>query len=549
MSLPTRRLGTAALRAATVAVALSSPREGAAGEPPPPGAISTLVPLAPAGDQAFGVERANVRGDGLVAARLVLDGAAQPVVARNAAQELDAVVARQATLHAMATLALRHRFALGVDVPLALAVAGEPPASGAAAVRPDGLASLGDLRLGARACLAATDDEAPTRAALALSTWLWLPTATDRYSGDGLATAAMAAVTEGEHAGFTWGASAGVRLRPPRSLPGIVPTRSGSQVALGLSGGFHPGGAKSVALGSEVGLAVPFTGGVAPFDPQALVARLWITAHYRPRLGPFELGVAFGPELGRAPGSAAYRGLASLGFAPEAPAPPADGDRDGIPDREDACVRTRGVRSSVPILHGCPEMDDRDGDAVPDEHDACPDRSGVATFEPRTHGCPPFVDRDGDRVEDDDDECPRVFGIDDPDRPGCPAPRSTVELGTERIAISEQVQFETDTAVLRAESGDVLVQVARLLRAHPEVLLVEVQGHTDDTGSAEHNERLAEARAERVVAWLVGHGVARERLVAKGYGRARPVASNSDETGRAANRRVEFHVLRRAEKP
>jgi outer membrane protein OmpA-like peptidoglycan-associated protein len=81
-----------------------------------------------------------------------------------------------------------------------------------------------------------------------------------------------------------------------------------------------------------------------------------------------------------------------------------------------------------------------------------------------------------------------------------------------------------------------------VLREHPEIELVEVQGHTDETGPPDLNRRLGQQRAESVVAWLAGRGIARERLSPKGYGSDRPLADNTTEEGRTKNRRVEFRV-------
>jgi outer membrane protein OmpA-like peptidoglycan-associated protein len=127
--------------------------------------------------------------------------------------------------------------------------------------------------------------------------------------------------------------------------------------------------------------------------------------------------------------------------------------------------------------------------------------------------------------------------------PEPPAPPPAASLVESKIEISEQVQFETGTAVLRAESDGILAQVLRVLGEHPELTAIEIEGHTDNTGTPELNRTLSRQRAEAVLAWLVARGVAPTRLQAKGYGQDRPIDDNATEAGRAKNRRVEFRVL------
>lgn len=79
------------------------------------------------------------------------------------------------------------------------------------------------------------------------------------------------------------------------------------------------------------------------------------------------------------------------------------------------------------------------------------------------------------------------------------------------------------------------------LRDQPE-LRVEIAGHTDFIGKAELNQQLSEERAQRVVDYLVAHGIASERLTAVGYGSTRPIADNKNHTHRPQNRRVEVTV-------
>jgi outer membrane protein OmpA-like peptidoglycan-associated protein len=160
-------------------------------------------------------------------------------------------------------------------------------------------------------------------------------------------------------------------------------------------------------------------------------------------------------------------------------------------------------------------------------------------------GCPDR-DNDGDGVLDDDDKCPdtaEVFnGIEDTD--GCPDKGKALVIITDKlIEITQQINFKKDSAEITGkQSFQVLDVVASVLMANPNIS-VEVQGHTDDTGSREHNLELSQNRAESVVAYLVEKGVPSDRLVAKGYGPDEPIEDNSTKQGKAANRRVEFHVI------
>lgn len=121
------------------------------------------------------------------------------------------------------------------------------------------------------------------------------------------------------------------------------------------------------------------------------------------------------------------------------------------------------------------------------------------------------------------------------------------EVQNKEVVISEAVLFDFNADTLRADSEPLLRQVAGQLLAHPEVLLVEVQGHTDDVGDAAYNLDLSQRRVEAVRAWLVANGVAAERLVAKGYGETKPIASNATEAGQAQNRRVQFVIVKKGE--
>ena len=109
-------------------------------------------------------------------------------------------------------------------------------------------------------------------------------------------------------------------------------------------------------------------------------------------------------------------------------------------------------------------------------------------------------------------------------------------------ATTHAVLFTFDSAELAGGWKPVLDGVIDYLRANP-TARIEVQGHTDNFGSAQYNLTLSQKRGDAVKAYLVGQGIAATRLVTKGYGAARSVADNSTPQGRALNRRVVFRVL------
>jgi outer membrane protein OmpA-like peptidoglycan-associated protein len=117
-----------------------------------------------------------------------------------------------------------------------------------------------------------------------------------------------------------------------------------------------------------------------------------------------------------------------------------------------------------------------------------------------------------------------------------------VEVGDTQVAILEQVQFETGRATISTGSYALLDEVANVLLLNPQIVRVEVQGHTDNVGTDETNQKLSQRRANAVRDYLVDKGVKKSRLVAQGYGASEPLGSNDTEAGRKANRRVQFEI-------
>jgi outer membrane protein OmpA-like peptidoglycan-associated protein len=206
-----------------------------------------------------------------------------------------------------------------------------------------------------------------------------------------------------------------------------------------------------------------------------------------------------------------------------------DTDGDGLDDAADKCPAEAG-----PVdRQGCPRKD-ADNDGLLDEQDSCPNEAGL----PELKGCP-AKDKDNDTVADHVDNCPSEAGP--ADNQGCPAAqKQLVAIAKDRIELKDKVYFDTSAATIQPRSFALLDQIAKVLNEHPEIVKLTIEGHTDDRGPIDFNRTLSQQRAESVLTYLAGKGVAKERMVAKGFGPDRPVQPNTTPEGRAANRRVDF---------
>ncbi len=237
------------------------------------------------------------------------------------------------------------------------------------------------------------------------------------------------------------------------------------------------------------------------------------------------------------------------------PAPPMDSDNDGVVDKKDRCPNTpAGAKVNA---EGC-ELDN-DADGVVDSKDRCPNSPAGAKV--NAEGCE--LDGDADGVVDSKDRCPNSPAgakvnaegceldsdadgvVDSKDR--CPDSKVGVKVDGNGCEIAEVivlkgVNFETSTDRLTKGSIDILNGVADTLSKRPEIT-VEVAGYTDSRGSASVNQKLSQKRAQMVANYLISRGVKAEKLSAKGYGAANPVADNATAAGQAQNRRVELHIL------
>lgn len=147
-------------------------------------------------------------------------------------------------------------------------------------------------------------------------------------------------------------------------------------------------------------------------------------------------------------------------------------------------------------------------------------------------------DRDADKIPDSVDRCPDVFGT--ADNYGCPTYKKVI-VKPDKLELTEKIQFAWNEAVLLEESYPLLDDVAQALKDN-KAFRVQVDGHASSEGTFDHNQTLSEARAEAVVAYLASHGIAKDRLVSKGFSSSVPIDTNSTAAGRENNRRVEFVV-------
>ncbi len=212
-------------------------------------------------------------------------------------------------------------------------------------------------------------------------------------------------------------------------------------------------------------------------------------------------------------------------------AAPGDTDRDGVLDNVDACPNTPAFTRVD--SRGCPVPVDTDGDGVLDSADDCANTPAGTRVDGR--GCPVPVDTDGDGVLDNVDACPNTAAGVRVDARGCAI---VFEAGRTNIVL-EGVTFASGSATLTEGAKLILDRMAIALINAPDVN-VEVQGHTDNTGSRATNVRISGLRAEAVRTYLIEKGVPAARMTSQGYGPDQPIADNATPSGRAQNRRVEL---------
>jgi outer membrane protein OmpA-like peptidoglycan-associated protein len=127
-------------------------------------------------------------------------------------------------------------------------------------------------------------------------------------------------------------------------------------------------------------------------------------------------------------------------------------------------------------------------------------------------------------------------------------PGTTVERvsdDTLLVHFQSDVLFDVDSAIVKPQAQGALDDAAQVFQEYKKTAII-VQGHTDSTGTEEHNQALSERRAQSVVAYLTGKGIDPARMAPQGYGEGQPVASNDTDDGREKNRRVDLLLKAKA---
>ncbi len=121
-----------------------------------------------------------------------------------------------------------------------------------------------------------------------------------------------------------------------------------------------------------------------------------------------------------------------------------------------------------------------------------------------------------------------------------------------QVKIPGQLEFDVDKATLRetAQSKEILTTLVDFMKQNPNVTKLRIEGHTDNTGTPAHNQKLSDDRAAAVAKWLTEKGtVDKMRLKTIGYGDTKPMGPNDTAENKQKNRRTEFHVEEMDGKP
>jgi OmpA-OmpF porin, OOP family len=430
-------------------------------------------------------------------------------------------VTTQTIASANAGVEIQDRVSLQAELPVILAQTTNPTGDGAIGANDNASPSVAaamDARLTLRVILARTLDR---RFKLGAEASLWLPTGNRyAYGSDGSASGSLGAAAELDFGDVALVANTGVQLRPRFGLDDF---HGGSELRYAL-GGFVPLRGGAIRLGAEIfgSAALNRDATFAQNDPLEWLVegRLFTDKDKRGFVslaGGSRLFPGYSPDA---------RALAVIGYSfplhdthPPSPTgrlPPRnltcpDADHDGICDDIDLCPNDPEDHLPPNPDDGCPaSAEDDDEDGIPNALDACPNAPGPASPDPAKNGCPIYI--------------------------------VPPKKGEDTFVILKPIEFETAKSTILSRSFPILDEVVKFLAVNPSVKHLAVEGHTDNRGPDPLNEKLSDDRAHSVMRYLAEHGVAADRLTAKGFGPHRPIDDNGTAEGRQKNRRVDFRV-------
>lgn len=455
--------------------------------------VDRLV-MAGAPDDGIGVWRPDVAKETRFFGQVGLGFALNPFRVDNYVDDLNKAekiagppVSHQVITYLNAGVELFNRASLQVAFPLILNQGGSPTNNTQAnlpqnAVDLKSVAPM-DMRLEGRFVVYRN----PTKSfKLALSAAVFLPTGNRlSFAGDGKVSAAFGFATEYNTKSFYVVLNAAYRLRPFAHLNEL---NVSNEVLYGL-GGYVPLRKGTIRVGAELfgafGAGKQNTGDLDTTPLEWNVnGRMYFTAQQK-----LWAGLSAGTRL-------------TGGYAPDFRSVLVFGGNFGVKDTDPSSPSPR-------YSFNVSDEADVDKDGIPDEVDACAREPGELNSHPDMNGCPKFIRR---------------------------------ITGSAEIEILKQVEFEFDKSQILPVSYPILDEVVRLLQVSTEIRLVSIEGHTDNQGKVDYNQKLSEDRAASVMAYLVSKGIEASRLTATGFGMTKPLQSNDTEAGQQRNRRVDFKI-------
>jgi outer membrane protein OmpA-like peptidoglycan-associated protein len=430
---------------------------------------------------------------------------------------------------------LNDQLSIFAQLPVMLQQTGDISALGAS--QPAFGFSVGDIRLGARHALLRGPIDLAGQIALEVASGHHQSlTGDQRMVGEALLSAAR------RRGDWELIGNAFVRFRPPRD---VGPVRLGNEI------GLRGGAAWWLSSGSRAYAELDLQTSLRDLAQQSFPIE-WRIGTTLCATSALALDLAAGTRLDDGLGAPSLRGVVAVRYTPSLCSPPKreTGPEPGLKELVARIAKERAEREKaeqerrIPGLLEPSEAAAREALIRSEASDLLPASEAQAASRATLYGEEQSRDSDGDGVPDAIDNCPFQKGP--ADNAGCPrAEKQIVSLRESRLEISDKVYFAPGKSLIHPRSTRLLNQIAKVLKSHPEVLRIEVQGHTDSSGATAMNMALSQARAEAVVGALSRRGISADRMVARGFGPTQPIATNKTRQGREKNRRVEFRVVQR----